>query len=320
MKELVLGSLSLHPVLMAPMAGITDKPFRRLVAEQGCGLAYTEMISSKAICYQNRRTWKMLDIRGEHPVGVQLFGNDAAVMAAAAQTAQAEGAAVIDINMGCPVAKVVGNGEGAALMRNPRLASSLVAAVCDAVTVPVTVKIRAGWDSRSVNAVEFAREMVAAGASAVTVHGRTREQMYSGKADWSIIARVAESVKAPVIGNGDIKCGRDAVAMLEQTGCSAVMVARGAMGYPWIFAEINAAMTGQAFDPPDCWQRVRMALRHLELELAYREQRLAVLQMRKHFAWYIKGMPGATKLKQKLFRETEPEKIKDMLLRFGQQM
>lgn len=320
MDKLVLNSLDLYPVWMAPMSGITDKPFRRLATEYGCGLTFTEMISAKAIEHCNRRTWGMLDVGGENQVGVQLFGSDPAVMAAAAITAWQKGAAVIDINMGCPVAKVVGNGEGAALLRKPQQAEAIVKAVSRAVSVPVTVKIRSGWDDQSINAVDFAQRMAAAGAMAVTVHGRTRQQLYSGKADWSVIARVAAALPIPVIGNGDIWSGRDAVAMMAETGCQAVMVARGALGRPWIFAEIKAAMSGEQFSPPGSCQRLDIALRHLDMELAHRAQQIAVMQMRKHLAWYIRGMHGAARLKEQLFRETNPDRVKELLRHFRENL
>ncbi len=319
MNNLLLGQLTLNPVWMAPMAGVSDRPFRQLVREQGCGLAFTEMISAKAIEHGNRRTWKMLDLSGEGVVGVQLFGSDPRTMAAGARTAQSEGAALVDINMGCPVAKIVGNGEGSALMKNPSLAAEIVAAVAGAVSVPVTVKIRAGWDANQVNAVEVARALVAAGAAAVTVHGRTREQMYSGKADWDVIGQVVEAVDVPVIGNGDIWSGGDALSMFEHTGCAGVMVARGAMGNPWIFSEIAAAMTGKSFAPPSRRERLGLARRHLEMELEYREKRQAVLQMRKHLAWYIKGMAGGADFKRKIFQETSPRKIFALLDQFAEQ-
>jgi len=298
---------------MAPMAGVTDKPFRMLIKEKGCGLAFTEMISGKAIQYSNRRTWRMLDLEGEHPIGVQLFGSVPEVLANAAKVAQAEGADLIDINMGCPVPKIVGNGEGAALMRNPELACSIVRSVTDTVSLPVTVKIRAGWDKASINAVSFAQGLAKCGAAAITVHGRTRDQMYSGPADWNIIAQVVNAVPVPVIGNGDIWTGRDAREMLNQTGCAGIMLARGVMGNPWLFEEVSAALEGRDYQPPSPRERIELAIRHFRMELSYRDERMAVLFMRKHLSWYLKGMPGTAGLKKEIFRQTSPVAIEGMM-------
>jgi nifR3 family TIM-barrel protein len=298
---------------MAPMAGVTDKPFRRLITELGCGLAFTEMISGKAIQYNNRKTWNMLDLKGENPIGVQLFGCIPQVMADAARVAQSEGATVVDINMGCPVPKIVGNKEGAALMLDPERAQAIVRAMVKAVKVPVTVKIRTGWDKNSINAVPFAQLLEDAGASAITVHGRTREQMYSGKADWSIIGQVARAVSIPVIGNGDIWTGIDGAAMLNQTGCSGIMLARGVMGNPWLFAEVAAVVSGTDYEPPEPRQCLELAIRHYKMELDYRDQRTAVLFMRKHLSWYLKGMTDTAEIKRQIFRLTAPEDILQLL-------
>lgn len=300
---------------MAPMAGVTDRPFRHLVREQGCNLTFTEMISSKAIQFENRQTWKMLDLETQ-PTGVQLFGADPQVMAAAAQVAQAQGAALIDINMGCPVPKVVAIGEGAALMRTPALAYSIVKAIVAAVSIPVTVKIRAGWDRQSVNAVEFAQGLAQAGARVIIVHGRTREQMYGGSADWDIIGQVVRAVSVPVMGNGDIWSGPDARAMLEQTSCRGVMLARGVLGNPWLFAEVDATLSGKTYQQPSIRERIELALRHLRMELEYREERTAVLFMRKHLAWYLKGMSGTAPLKRQIFTLTSPRQIEESLINF----
>ncbi len=301
---------------MAPMAGITDKPFRQLVREQGCQLAFTEMVSAKAILYNNRRTWNMLDLNGEDAVGVQLFGSEPEVMAEAARIAQQQGAQVIDINMGCPVPKIVNNGEGAALMRQPERAFAIVKAVAEAVSVPVTVKIRAGWDASSINAVSFTRGIAQAGARAVTVHGRTRAQMYSGRACWEIIARVVQAVDIPVIGNGDVWSGAAAKEMLRQTGCHGVMLARWVLGNPWLFAEAASALAGREYSPPSLRDRIFMAIRHLRMEVAYRGEKQAVLFMRKHLAWYLKGLPGASHLKRKIFAEQSADVIANLLYRY----
>lgn len=315
-NSILVGNLKINPLWLAPMAGVTDKPFRTLAREQGCDLAFTEMISGKAIEFKNPRTWDMLDIEGEPPIGVQLFGSCPQVLAAAAKVAQAEGARLVDINMGCPVPKIVGNGEGAALMRHPQLAETIVRQVAAAVSIPVTVKIRAGWDKNSINAPSLAQRLAAAGASAITVHGRTREQMYSGKANWEIIAQAVKAVDIPVIGNGDIWKGRDALAMQEQTGCAGIMLARGALGNPWLFAEVKAALEGREYQPPSLDQRIEMSIRHLRMELAYRGQDRGLLFMRKHLAWYLKGLPGTAALKGEIFTCTCPRTIEDMLLSY----
>lgn len=313
---ILLGNEKIDSLWLAPMAGVTDKPFRALAKEKGCGLAFTEMISGKAIQFKNRRTWDMLDINGEEPIGVQLFGSNPQVLADAAQVAQAEGATLIDINMGCPVPKIVGNGEGAALLRAPQLAEAIVRQVTKAVSLPVTVKIRAGWSQDSINAVYFAQRLAAGGAAAITVHGRTREQMYSGQANWEIIAQVVRAVDIPVIGNGDIWTGADALAMREQTGCAGVMLARGTLGNPWLFAEVRSAFAGREYQPPSVRQRVELALRHFSMELSYRGEDRAVLFMRKHLAWYLKGLPGTAVIKREIFNLTSPHAIEEMLLNY----
>lgn len=289
------------------MAGVTDKPFRALVRDQGCDFTFTEMVSGKAIQYKNRRTWNMLDVKGEANIGVQLFGSCPQTMAAAAGVAQAEGARLIDINMGCPVPKVVNNGDGAALMKNPDLAQAIVSKVVEAVSIPVTVKIRAGWDR--VTAPAFAQGIAQAGAAAITVHGRTRQQMYSGTADWDVIAQVVQTVSVPVVGNGDIWRGQDVKAMLAKTRCSGAMLARGVLGNPWLFAEAKAALAGKEYQPPSRREKIEMAIRHFRLELAYRNEKKAVLFMRKHLAWYLKGFPGAAGLKKEIFKLTSPNEI-----------
>lgn len=314
-----LGQQKVKPLWLAPMAGVTDKPFRILAGEQGCDLAFTEMISGKALEFGNPKTWNMLDIKGESPIGIQLFGSSPSVLSAAAKVAQAQGASIIDINMGCPVPKIVGNGEGAALMQQPLLAESIVNRVAASVDIPVTVKIRAGWDKNSITAPAFAKRLAAAGAAAITVHGRTREQMYSGKANWEIIAQTVRAVEIPIIGNGDIWSGKEALAMQKQTGCAGIMVARGAMGNPWLFAEIKAAFRDTDYQPPSLQQRITMALRHFHMELAYRGRERGVLFMRKHLAWYLKGLPETAPLKKSIFAETCPQTIEAMLSAYLQQ-
>lgn len=295
---LKIGNIELpHCVLPAPMAGVTDKPFRLLVREFDCTLVYTEMVSDNALVMGTRKTKAILDLTGESsPIAVQLFGSDPVTLARAARIAEEEGASLIDLNMGCPTPKIVKNGEGAALMRNPELASQIVSAVRAAVSVPVTVKLRKGWDENSVNAVEIARLAESCGASAVTVHGRTRDQFYSGAADWTIIKAVKQSLKIPVIGNGDIWKPEDARQMLEQTGCDGVMIGRGALGNPWLFRRtIHYLKTGELLPEPTLEERKDTSLRHLELMVAHKGEKVAVREMRKHLAWYLKGLPGAAR-------------------------
>lgn len=301
---------------LAPMAGVTDKPFRLLARELGCDLAFTEMISAKALEFQNRKTWHLMNISSESPIGVQLFGSCPETVAAAAKVAQTEGASLVDINMGCPVPKVVGNGEGAALMKDPKLAEAIVSRTVAAISIPVTVKIRAGWDGNSVTAPALAKRLAAAGAAAITVHGRTREQMYSGKANWEIIAETVRAVDIPVIGNGDVWTPDDAIALHQQTGCAGIMLARGSLGNPWLFSQVKAAFQGLETPPTSPAQRLEMALRHLRMEIDYRGQERGVLFMRKHLAWYLKGLPGTASLKEKLFSYTSPEIIEGLLRQY----
>lgn len=291
-----------NPVVAAPMAGVTDRAFRILAREHGCGLVYTEMISDQALIYGNPKTNILLDCRGEQgPTCMQIFGSSVDYMARAAEIVAGRGARIIDINMGCPTPKIVKNGEGAALMRNPALAAAIVAAVVERVHCPVTVKIRKGWDEHSVNAVDFARQMVRAGAAAVAVHGRLRSQFYSGEADWDIIRRVREAVDVPVIGNGDVCCPEDAARMLEQTGCQAVMIGRAAMGNPWLFSRtVHYLATGELLPGPTPEMRRDTAVRHYNLLAETKGEHIANREMRKHLAWYTRGLRGATRLRARI--------------------
>ena len=295
-----IGSIDLEPGAgLAPMAGVTDMPFRLLCFGQGASWAVTEMLSAKGYLHapQARNTLSLLARdRGEGVLGLQLFGHEPRVMAEAAWQLY-PGFDFIDINMGCPAHKIVSGGDGSALMRSPPLAAAVIEAVVRRVPCPVTVKLRAGWDSQHQNALEMCRAAQQSGAAAVTLHARTREQFYGGEADWALIGEAAAALAIPVIGNGDVACGQDALRMLRETGCAGVMVGRGARGNPWIFEEIRRALTGGAFVPPTFDQRVRMALRHLEMEVALRGERSAVLEMRGHVAWYLSGHPGCAKVR-----------------------
>lgn len=291
-----------HPVLLAPMAGVTDEAFRALCAEQGASLCYTEMVSSKALSFANEKTRHLLSLApGEDLVAVQLFGHEPETMAQqAAWVEETLGAhvAYLDINMGCPARKIVSKGDGSALMKTPELACEIIQAVNEAARGPVTVKFRRGWAVGEETAVEFARMAQRAGASAVTVHGRYAQQFYHGQADWGVIARVRQAVDIPVVGNGDVRTGEDAVRMRAETGCDAVMVGRGAEGNPWAFAQVRAALAGE--EPPAApspYERVAMARRHARL-LARRDER-SVVRMRKHAMWYTHGMPRAAEVRAK---------------------
>ena len=295
MKELRIGSLKLdNPFLLAPLAGITDAPMRRLCHRQGAALTYTEMVSCKGMWYGDRNTGKLLyTYRDEQPVGYQIFGHEPEVMAYAAREISSMPGKLIDINFGCPVPKIVKNGEGSALLKNPDLIYDIVAAVVKNTDKPVTAKIRTGWDKDSINVVEVAHAISAAGASAIAVHARTREQYYSGKADWSMIASVKRAVDIPVIGNGDVTDGKAAISMMDETGCDLVMIGRGALGNPWIFREALAAWRGEEIPPqPSKDEKKAMMISHLEDLTELKGEYAAVREMRKHVGWYLKGVPG----------------------------
>lgn len=302
------------------MAGVSDKPFRLILAEFGCPLVYTEMVSAKGVVYGNRATLRMLDLTGEMNVAVQLFGREPEVLARAAKMAVEHGAVIIDLNLGCPMPKVVKNGEGAALMREPLLVAELVVAVTTAVTVPVTVKMRSGWDETSLNAVEVARAAAQAGARAVTVHGRTAVQRYTGKAEWESTSRVAAALSplgVPVIGNGDVASAEDAARMLAATGCQGVMVGRAAMGHPWIFPRISAYLRdGTRLAPPSPGERLAVARRHLNLAVPWQGEERAVREMRKVIGWYVKGLPGAAALRQEVSQIRDAEAMRQALKRY----
>lgn len=298
--KLKIGNLEIeHNIALAPMAGVTDLPFRLLCKEQGCGLMCTEMVSAKAMLYKNKNTGPLLETRPEErPLAVQIFGSDPEIMSEMASRLEEGPYDIIDINMGCPVPKVVNNGEGSALMKNPKLVEAILTAMVKKLKKPVTVKFRKGFNDELVNAVEIARIAESCGVSAVAVHGRTREQYYSGKADWDIIRQVKEAVKIPVLGNGDVFTPQDAKRMLCETGCDGVMIARGAKGNPWIFKQINHYLeTGEGLPPPSREELKDMILRHGRLQTEFRGEKTAMREMRKHVAWYTAGYPNSAALR-----------------------
>ncbi len=301
--ELIGRPVNGAPVLLAPLAGVTDLPFRAICANMGADFTYTEMVSAKGLFYGGKNSRALLATAvEERPCGVQLFGSEPEVMADMAGMLCEQYAgelALIDINMGCPARKITSNREGSALMLDMPLASRIISAVVKASALPVTVKFRKGFDEARVNAPEFARMAEDAGASAVTVHGRTREQMYAGKADWDIIASVKQAVKIPVVGNGDVFSGADALALLKHTGCDGVMVARGAQGNPFLFSEIKAALRGVPYERPSDTKRIETAISHVRSHVAHKGER-AVIEMRKHVAWYVRGMRDSSTLRTKL--------------------
>ncbi|MGE1062755.1 tRNA dihydrouridine synthase DusB [Megasphaera paucivorans] len=304
-KPLSIGSVTLEiPVILAPMAGVCDLPYRVIARHYGAAMVCAEMVSDKGLLYHNRHTQEMLRIDPrEHPLSMQIFGSDPATMANAAQEVEKAGADVVDINMGCPVNKVVKNQEGSALMKDLPRAEAIIAAVVSAVSLPVTVKMRTGWDADHNTAVELAKRAEQAGAAAVTVHGRTREQFYMGKADWTKIKDVVQAVTIPVIGNGDITDGPSALQMFEETGCRGIMIGRGAQGNPWIFPQIIMYLkTGKILPPPTAAERYEQLLEHFESLLAYKGEYIALREMRAHAAWYTKGMHGSAALRERINR------------------
>ena len=316
MKALNIGGLTLDsPVILAPMAGVTDLPFRLLCKEEGAGLVCSEMVSAKAIYYHNRNTEELMQIHpSERPVSLQLFGRDPELMGEMAKRIEEKPFELLDINMGCPVPKVVNNGEGSALMKDVKLAGKILSSVAKAIKKPVTVKIRKGFDEGHVNAVELAKIAEDAGVAAVAVHGRTREQFYSGEADWEIIAKVKDAVSIPVIGNGDVTDPESAKRMFEKTGCDGIMVGRAARGNPWIFSQINRYLTeGILAEKPEPLKMKETILRHAQLMVQYKGEYLAIREMRKHIAWYTAGMPNSARFRGRINAMETMEELTDSL-------
>lgn len=311
-----IGNIKLEaPLVLAPMAGITDLPFRLICRRLGCAMTVSEMVSAKGLLYKNVKTTEMLRIdNGERPTAIQLFGSVPQELAQAAKMVEASGADMIDLNMGCPVAKIVNNGEGSALMKTPQLAYEILAAMVDAVQIPVTVKFRAGWDDEHRNAVEIALAAEKAGVSSIAVHGRTRQQFYEGKADWNIIRQVKDAVNIPVFGNGDIFTVEDGLRMLKETGCDGLMIGRGADGNPWLFNRLKAVISGQE-DPgaPELDVRLAQAAEHLQMLIDYKGEYVSVKEMRRHISAYLKGLPHAAEFRGRFHKVDTQEQFMALL-------
>ena len=316
--SLKIGNVLLkNNLILAPMAGVTDLPFRLLCKEQGAGLICTEMVSAKAIYFKNKNTESLMEIdERERPVSLQLFGSESDLMAEIAKQIEPRNFDILDINMGCPVPKVVNNGEGSALMKNPKLVHEIVSKVSKAIQKPVTVKIRKGFTEDSVNAVEIAKILEDAGAAAVAVHGRTREQYYSGQADWEIIRKVKEAVSIPVIGNGDVDSPQKAEALVKETGCDGIMIGRAVQGNPWLFSRIlHYQQTGELLPGPGMEEIKEMILRHAKMQLEYKGNYTGMREMRKHVAWYTTGMPHSASVRRMVNEVESYEQLEELVSR-----
>ena len=315
LKDFKIGNINIEGGLcLGPMAGVSDLPFRHLCKEMGASLLVTEMVSAKAIYFKNKNTEPLMKIdKGEYPIALQLFGSDPDIIAQMAASIEERDFDIFDFNMGCPVPKIVNNGEGSALMKNPKLVEEILSKLVKSVKKPVTLKIRRGFNEDNINAVEIAKIAEGAGVSAVAVHGRTREQYYSGKADWNIIRDVKLALSIPVIGNGDVTDGESAKRMYEYTGCDGIMIARAARGNPWIFREIRAYLNGDTPEKPTAKEIVEMILRHCRLQMEYDDEIMAVRKMRKHVAWYTHGMKGSSALRDKVNHVEKYDELESLL-------